>query len=168
MQTTSRESRDIDVNQPQVAEFRADLNRRVVAGRAEEIHRALIAEFRATGGKLAGMFAGAPLLLLTTTGAKSGEPRTAPVLFTRAGDRYVVLASKAGAPTNPGWYHNLLAQPRAVIELGDEPFEVVSSVAVGEERDRLFASHAEQLPIYAGYQQQTTRRIPVVILERLS
>lgn len=151
-----------------VAEFRESVNQLVVAGGAEEINHALIVEFRATAGNIGGMFAGAPVLLLTTTGAKSGEPRTTPLLHTRDGDRYVLLASKAGAPTNPAWYHNLLANPRATVELGNETFTAVSAVVEGEERDRLFANQAAQLPMFAGYQQQTSRRIPVVVLKRLS
>ncbi len=150
-----------------VEAYRADLNQRVVDGGADEANRAIIAEFRATGGKVGGVFTGTPLLLLTTTGAKSGEPRTTPVCYTRDGERYVVLASKAGAPTNPAWYHNLLAHPRATVELGGETFAVSSSVVNGEERDRLFAAQAALLPFFAEYQQKTSRRIPVVVLEPL-
>ena len=168
MQRASSDTRVIDFDEPGLAQFVADLSGLVVADRAGEVHQDLITEFRATGGRVGGMFAGAPLMLLTTTGARSGKPHTIPVLHTRDGDRYVVLASKAGAPTNPSWYHNLLAHPRAVVELGDATFAVRSSVAEGEERERLFATQAAQLPIYAEYQQRTTRRIPVVVLERLS
>jgi deazaflavin-dependent oxidoreductase (nitroreductase family) len=93
------------------------------------------------------------------------------VAFRAALNRLVVAdgadhASKAGAPTNPSWYHNLLADPRAVVEVGDETFEVTVAVATGEERDRLFAAHAAQLPIYAEYQHQTSRQIPAVVLHR--
>jgi len=158
----------MDFNAPHIAEFRANLNRLVVADGAGDVNRSLIVDFRATRGKVTGIFAGAPLLLLTTTGAKSGKPRTTPVLYTRDGDRYVILASKAGAPTNPNWYDNLRANPRVTVELGSETFEAVSSVAQGDEHDRLFANQAAQLPIYAEYQQHTTRRIPVVVLERVS
>jgi len=162
------ENREVDFNEPRIAEFRANLNRRVVANDAGDVNQLIIDEFRATSGKVTGMFAGAPLLLLTTAGAKSREQRTAVVLHSRDGDRYVLIASKAGAPTNPSWYYNLLANPRAIVELGDETFEVVSSVAEGDERDRLYANQAAQLPIYAEYRQKTTRRIPVVVLKRLS
>lgn len=155
-------------NEAAVEAFRVDLNRRVVDGGADEANRAVIAEFRATGGNVGGIFAGTPLMLLTTTGAKSRAPRTTPVCYTRDGERYVLLASKAGAPTNPAWYHNLLAHPRATVELGGETFEAVSSIATGEERDRLFAAQAALLPFFAEYQQKTRRRIPVVVLERLS
>ena len=150
----------------QIEAFRADLNQQVVDGGADEANRAIIAEFRATRGNVGGVFAGTPLLLLTTTGAKSGAPRTTPVCYTRDGDRYVVLASRAGAPTNPAWYHNLLAHPRATVELGGECFAAASSVVTGEERERLFAAQAALLPFFAEYQQRTSRRIPVVVLER--
>ncbi len=167
MQHTSTEDPTARVNQADVAEFREKLNRRVVADAAGDVNRALIAEFRATGGKVGGVFAGSPLLLLTTTGAKTGKPVTVPVLHTRDGDRYVIIASKAGAPVNPLWYENLLAHPRATVEIGNETFEVISTVAQSQERDRLFAHQAAQLPIYAEYQQKTSRRIPVVVLDRL-
>jgi len=157
----------VDFNQADVAAFRASLNQQVVADDADAINEALIAEFRATGGKVSGMFAGTPLLLVTTTGAKSGKPRTVPVLYTRDAHRYVILASKAGAPMNPSWYHNLVAHPRAIVELRDETFEAMSAASQGEERDRLYARQAEQLPMYAEYQERTSRRIPVVVLERL-
>lgn len=168
MKSMSSDAQTADFNQPRVAEFRASLNQRVVDGAARDVNQSLIEEFRASGGKVGGVFAGAPLLLLTTTGAKSGKLRTTPLLHTRSGDRYVLLASKAGAPTNPAWYHNLLAHPRATVEIGGETFEAVSSVVEDEERDRLFADQAAALPMFAGYQQQTTRRIPVVLLQRLS
>ncbi|MGI8552300.1 MAG: nitroreductase family deazaflavin-dependent oxidoreductase [Dehalococcoidia bacterium] len=164
----SSETQMVDFDEPRIAEFRANLNQLVVAGAAGKIHQSLIAEFRASGGKVSGMFTGAPLLLLTTTSAKSGAPSTIPVLHTWDGDRYVVIASKAGASTNPSWYRNLQANPRAIVEIGNGTFEAVSSIADGEERDRLYANQAAQFPIYAEYQQKTSRRIPVVILERLA
>ncbi len=129
----------------------------------------LVREFRANGGHVnSGPFIGAPLLLLTTVGAKSGERRTTPLVHTRDGDRYVVLASKGGAPTNPAWYHNLLATPRATVEVGPEKFEATSAVAEGEERDRLFDAQAALMPNFAEYQRNTSRRIPVIVLERTS
>jgi deazaflavin-dependent oxidoreductase (nitroreductase family) len=166
MQTTRSHNRVVDLYDAEVVAFRESLNRHVVADTADAVHQDLIAEFRASGGRVGGVFAGSPLLLLTTTGRKSGRRHTIPVLYTRHGDSYVVLASKAGAPTNPDWYHNLLAGPRAMVELGDETFEVGAVVATGDERDRLFARHAAQLPIYAEYQYQTTRAIRVVVLQR--
>ncbi|HLI51703.1 MAG TPA: nitroreductase family deazaflavin-dependent oxidoreductase [Thermomicrobiaceae bacterium] len=127
----------------------------------------IIEEFRANHGKLGGDWAGVPLLLLTSTGAKTGKPRTTPVDYTRDGDRLVIIASKGGAPTNPDWYHNLLANPVATVELGDETFKVRATPAQGEERERLFDQHAAQLPVFAGYRTKTTRQIPVPILERV-
>src|ERR1700684_1143228 len=100
-------------------------------------NRQIIEEFRAHGGKVGGPFEGAPMLLLTTTGAKSGQARTAPLVYLPDGDRYVVFASKAGAPTNPDWYHNLVANPNVRIEVGTSTIEVVASEAIGAERDRL-------------------------------
>jgi deazaflavin-dependent oxidoreductase (nitroreductase family) len=127
----------------------------------------LIEEFRANGGKVGGMFAGAPLLLLTTTGAKSGQARVAPLVYTTDGDRLVVIASKGGAPTNPDWYHNLIANPEATVELGNETFPARASVMEGAERDRLFEKQAKQMPNFAEYQRSTQRRIPVVVLNRV-
>jgi deazaflavin-dependent oxidoreductase (nitroreductase family) len=133
---------------------------------ANDFNRNLIAEFRAHDGKVGGMFANAPLMLLTTTGAKTGKERTAPVVYTTDADRLVVIASKGGAPTHPDWYHNLVANPTATVELPGERFEVRARVAEGEEHDRLYAAQAALMPNFAEYQQNTTRKIPVVILER--
>ncbi len=133
-----------------------------------DFNRDVIEEFRANGGKVSGPFAGAPLLLLTTTGAKSGQTRTNPVVYTKDGDRLVIIASKGGAPKSPDWYHNLVANPTVTIELPGEKFEANASVAEGEERDRLYAAQAEVMPNFNDYQQKTSRRIPVVLLERAS
>jgi deazaflavin-dependent oxidoreductase (nitroreductase family) len=130
-------------------------------------NRAVIDEFRANGGKVGGQFAGAPLLILTTTGAKSGKQRTHPLVYLPDGDRLIVFASKGGAPTSPDWYHNLVANPTATVELGNETFDVKATVLTGEERDRIFAKQAEQMPGFAEYQAKTTRTIPVVVLERI-
>ncbi|MEO8956348.1 MAG: nitroreductase family deazaflavin-dependent oxidoreductase [Ktedonobacteraceae bacterium] len=126
----------------------------------------IIEEFRTNGGKVGGPFEGAPLLLLTTTGAKSGQRRTAPVMYLSDGDRMIIFASKAGAPTNPDWYHNLMAHPDATVEVGTETFAVKATVISGEERDRLYAQQAKLYPGFADYQKKTTRQIPVVALER--
>lgn len=127
----------------------------------------IIEQFRANQGKiLRGPFAGRTLLLLTTTGARSGRALTKPLGFTRDGARYVVIASKGGAPTHPAWYHNLVANPRVTIEVGDERFEARASVAQGAERERLYAQQAAQIPVFARYQQMTTREIPVVVFDR--
>ena len=131
-----------------------------------DFNRQVIEEFRANGGKVGGPFAGSPMLLLTTTGAKSGQPRTTPLVYTTDGDRIVVIASKGGAPTNPDWYRNLVANPVATVERGDEKFPVRAVVTEGEERQRLFDQQAALMPGFADYQKKTTRQIPVVLLER--
>ncbi len=127
----------------------------------------LIAEYRANGGRVTGQFAGAPLLLLTTTGAKSGRARTMPLVYSRDGDHLVVIASKGGAPTNPDWYHNLVANPEVTVELGAETFRARASVPGEPERTRLYDQQATLMPGFAEYQKKTTRQIPVVVLERL-
>jgi deazaflavin-dependent oxidoreductase (nitroreductase family) len=124
----------------------------------------IIEEFRANGGRVGGMFEGMPLLLLHHTGAKSGKSRVNPVAYQSDGGRYVVFASKAGAPTNPDWYHNLKAQPNVSIEIGTDTLDVVASEATGEERKRLFRTQAERVPQFAEYEKQTDRVIPVIVL----
>ena len=133
----------------------------------QDFNQSIIAEFRANSGKVGGPFEGAPLLLLTTTGAKSGRQHTTPVMYNTDGDRLLVFASKAGAPTNPAWYHNLVAHPKVTVEVGTESFDANAVVVAGEERDRLYARHAAQFPGFAEYQEKTTRVIPVVALERV-
>jgi deazaflavin-dependent oxidoreductase (nitroreductase family) len=131
--------------------------------------RALITDFRANGGQVtSGPFAGRPVLLLTTTGAQSGQPRLAPVVYSRDGDRYVIVASKGGSPTHPAWYHNLVANPVVTVEVGGETFEATARVTEGTERDQLFAQRAATNPNFAEYQKKTTRVIPVVVLERVA
>src|ERR1700730_1447149 len=116
----------------------------------------LITEFRANGGEIkSGMFAGAPILLLSTKGAKSGETRTMPLAYSKDGDNYVVIASKGGAPTNPGWFHNLVANPTVQVEVGPEAFEAQAVVPDGAERDRLFDAQAALMPNFAEYQRNT-------------
>lgn len=151
------------------AEFLDLYNRRIVADGAADMNQPIIADFRASGGPT-GVFSGAPILLLTTTGAKSGQPRTAPVVYTRDGDRYVVVASRAGAPVNPAWFHNVLVHRRVTIELGIETFDAVCSLPDGQERDRLFARYFADLPdalreLMSAYQLQTTRQFPVVVIK---
>jgi deazaflavin-dependent oxidoreductase (nitroreductase family) len=128
----------------------------------------LIAEFRANAGKVGGMFEGSPMMLLTTTGAKSGQPRVAPLVYTTDNGRYVIIASKGGAPTNPDWFHNLRAHPEVTVEIGTESFKVRASVPEGAERQRLFDQQAALMPGFAEYQKNTTRQIPVVVLERMA
>ncbi|MEA2640330.1 MAG: hypothetical protein QOF51_1724 [Chloroflexota bacterium] len=131
-----------------------------------DFNRKNIEEFRANGGKLSGSFQGAPVLLLTTTGAKSGRPFTTPLMYLPDGDRLAVFASKGGAPTHPDWYHNLVKNPRVTVEAGPETFDANATVASPEERDALYARQAEAYPQFAEYEQKTSRKIPVVILER--
>ena len=126
----------------------------------------VIEEFRANAGMVGGPFEGAPLLLLITTGAKTGLERTSPVMYLPDGDRYVVFASKGGAPTNPDWYHNLVANPEATVEVGTERLQVTAAIADGAEREALFARQAEAYPQFAEYAKQTDRLIPVVALVR--
>lgn len=130
-------------------------------------NRSLVEEYRANGGKVSGMFADMPMLLLTTTGAKSGQQRTTPVVYTTDKGRLVIIASKAGGPTHPDWYHNLLANPDVTVELGREKFSARASIPSDEERQRLFDQVAAQMPNFAEYQRNTTRQIPVVVLERV-
>jgi deazaflavin-dependent oxidoreductase (nitroreductase family) len=130
--------------------------------------RALIDDLRAHGGEVTeGFHTGRTVLLLTTTGAKTGEPRIAPLVYTRDGDRYVVVASKGGAPAHPAWYVNLVADPVVTVEVGISTFAARAVVTEGAERDRLFAAHAVEFPYFVGYQKKTSRVIPVVVLERI-
>lgn len=131
-----------------------------------DFNRKVIEEFRANAGKVAGPFEGAAMILITTTGAKSGQERIAPLVYQADGDRIVIFASKAGAPTSPDWYYNLVANPGAIAEIGTEKFPVTARVAEGEERDRLWNRQKELSPGFAAYEAKTTRTIPVVVLER--
>ena len=128
-------------------------------------HR-LIEEFRTHEGKVGGMWEGTPLLLLTTTGAKSGERRTTPMAYLPDGDRLFVWAANGGSPTNPDWYHNLLAHPHVTVEVGTETFDAIAVVTAGAERDRLWARGVAVYPILAEHQAKTTRQIPVIALSR--
>ena len=131
----------------------------------QAFNKDVIEQFRAHGGHVPGRKY--PVILLTTTGAKSGQPRTTPLNFSLDGDRIVVIASKAASPTHPDLYNNLVANPEATIEIGTETFPVRATIAVGEERERLFNAQAALMPFFAEYQQQTTRQIPVIIFERI-
>jgi deazaflavin-dependent oxidoreductase (nitroreductase family) len=133
-----------------------------------DFNQQVIKEFRANQGKVGGQLANMPVLLLTTTGAKSGRVITKPLVYTTDGDRIVVLASFAGGPKNPGWYHNLVANPEATVEVGSERFRVRATVTSGEERQRLFDNQAKQMPIFTEYQQKTSRQIPVIVLTRIA
>jgi deazaflavin-dependent oxidoreductase (nitroreductase family) len=126
----------------------------------------VIAEFRANAGKVGGMFAGAPLLLLHTTGAKSGQERVNPLMYLPDGDRMAIFASKGGAPAHPHWYLNLKANPSVTIEVGEETFAATATEVTGEERDALYARQAAAYPQFAEYQKDNPRLIPVLVLER--
>jgi deazaflavin-dependent oxidoreductase (nitroreductase family) len=138
----------------------------------QDVNRDVIEQFRGNNGVItSGMFKGARLLLLTTTGARSGKTRINPLAFTRGDDRYVVIASKGGAPTHPDWYHNVVAHPDVTVEVatrsGTEQFAARARVAQGDERQRLFDAQAAIMPGFAEYQRKTARQIPVVVLERV-
>jgi len=127
-------------------------------------NRAVIEEFRANEGKVGGAFEGRTILLLTHTGAKTGTVRVNPVAYQRRGDSYAVFASAAGAPTNPDWYHNLVANPDVQIEVGEETLAVHAVELKGEERDTQYAEQARRYPGFADYERKTTRVIPVIAL----
>jgi deazaflavin-dependent oxidoreductase (nitroreductase family) len=129
-----------------------------------DYNRQVIESFRASNGNLENR----PLLLLTTTGARSGKLRVNPLAYSRDGDRYVVFASKGGAPTNPDWYYNVVAHPEVTVEVAGSQFRARASVAHGEEHERMFNSHTTAMPNFAEYQAKTSRKIPVIILEPLS
>ncbi len=133
-----------------------------------EFNRNLIGEFRANDGKVTGVFAGAPVLLLTTTGARSGRKHTTPLVYQQDGDRIVVFGSKGGAPTHPAWYHNLVANPVVTVELPGETFEAKAATVEGPERERIWSAQKEIMPGFAEYEAKTDRQIPVVVLERVS
>jgi deazaflavin-dependent oxidoreductase (nitroreductase family) len=133
-----------------------------------EFNRTLVAEFRANGGKVSGMFAAAPLVLITHRGAKSGKEYTSPLACTRDGDAVVIIASKGGAPTNPDWFHNVVANPEVTVELPGETYRATARVAKGDERARLFRAQADLLPNFDEYAAKTNREIPVVVLERVT
>jgi deazaflavin-dependent oxidoreductase (nitroreductase family) len=124
----------------------------------------IIDEFHANQGRVSGMFEGMPLLLLHHTGAKSGSSRINPLAYQSDDGRYVIFASKAGAPTNPDWYHNLKAHPNVRIEVGTDTIDVLAGEATGAERERLFRTQVERVPQFAEYEKQTERVIPVIVL----
>ena len=130
-------------------------------------NQAIIAEFRANGGKVGGNFAGSTLLILHTTGAKSGKEHVNPVVYFEDGGRLVIIASKAGAPTNPDWYHNLRANPLVTVEVGTEQYRAQAEIAAEPERTRLFAKMVSLSPGFAEYERKTSRVIPVVTLTRV-
>ena len=128
----------------------------------------VIAEFRANKGQVGGYFEGANMLILHTTGAKSGKERVNPLVYAKDGDRMIVAASKGGAPTNPDWYYNLLANPNATVEVGTDQFPVRATLVTEEpERSRLYAKMVAHRSGFAEYEDKTTRKIPAVLLEKI-
>lgn len=134
---------------------------------ANDFNARIIEEFRANGGKVGGQFEGATMLILHTTGAKSGQERVNPLVYLDGGERIYVFASKGGAPTNPDWYHNLVANPDVTVEKGTETFSARAVPVEGEERDRIFREQAQRFPGFADYERKAAGRvIPVVELQR--
>lgn len=131
-------------------------------------NKEIVEEFRGNKGIVGGRFEGKPVLLMTTTGAKSGQHRINPAMYLGEGERIMVFATKGGAPTNPDWYHNLVANPLVTVEVGEETFEATAAILAGEERDRVYARQAELYPQFKEYEEKTTRTIPVVELTRQS
>jgi deazaflavin-dependent oxidoreductase (nitroreductase family) len=142
-----------------------------------EFNKKVIDEFCSNGGKLSSEFAarmgvekllgGAPMIIVTHTGAKTGTTYTSPLVYSRDGDRFVIIASKGGAPENPSWYHNLVAHPEVTVEIGSEKFKAKAREVKGEERDRLYKAQAKMMPQFDEYQTKTSRKIPVLVLERV-
>ena len=130
-----------------------------------EFNRGVISEFRENDGVVGGPFAGAPMILVNHRGAKSGKAYTSPLVYTRDGDNYVIIASKGGAPEDPQWFHNLVANPDITVEVGTETVPVRARVAEGDERDRLYQAQADAMPNFAEYAKATDRVIPVVVRE---
>lgn len=131
-----------------------------------DYNQRLIEEFRVDRSNNGGAFNGRPLLLLTTTGARSGQRRTTPMMCVPDGDRLLVIASNVGAPSHPAWYHNLVAHPQVTVEVGKETYDAIASVTEGAERQQLWTQIVEQYPFFADHQTKTTRQIPVILLER--
>jgi deazaflavin-dependent oxidoreductase (nitroreductase family) len=129
-----------------------------------DFNEQVITEFRDNDGKVGGMFEGKSMILVHHVGARSGEARIAPLVYLQDGDRFVVFASKGGAPENPGWYHNLKAHPETDIEVGGNTYPVVAEEVTGDERERLYAAQVAVEPQFGDYQNKTERRIPVIAL----
>jgi len=132
----------------------------------QDFNRNLINDLRTNGKPTSGPFLGRHVLILTTKGAQSGEVRENPLVYTRDGDHYVIVASKGGAPTHPAWYHNLVQHPEVTIEVGKDKFKARAHVAQGDEHERLYTHHADINPTFHDYRKRTTRKIPVIVLER--
>ncbi len=134
-----------------------------------DFNQKVIDEFRANDGVCGGPFEGAPMILITMTGAKSGRELCSPLVYSTDGDDVVIIASKAGAPTNPNWYHNLVANPNVTVEIGTDKYEATANLVEGDERKRLFDAQAAQMPQFAEYEKSAAehgREIPVFRLVR--
>jgi deazaflavin-dependent oxidoreductase (nitroreductase family) len=141
---------------------------RLMSSTFNDFNRNLINHLRENKGKApAGPFEGRDLVILTTKGAKSGEVHESPVVFSRDGNKYVIIASKGGAPTNPSWYHNLKAHPEITVEIGGEKFKARATEAGDSDYERLYQNHAAKMPAFNEYRTRTTRHIPVMVLERV-
>jgi deazaflavin-dependent oxidoreductase (nitroreductase family) len=134
----------------------------------EDFNKGIIDEFRANAGKVSGGFDGAPMILVHHRGAKTGTARVNPLVYQPAGDAYAIFASKAGAPTNPDWYHNLLAHPDTEVEVGTDTVPVTAREVHGPQKDEIWARQKAVMPGFAEYEEKTKgiREIPVIILER--
>jgi deazaflavin-dependent oxidoreductase (nitroreductase family) len=132
----------------------------------DDFNTKVIHEFRANAGVVGGYFEGKPMVLVTHTGAKSGVERTTPLVCSTDGDRVVIIASMGGAPTNPAWYHNMVANPTVTVELGTDSYTATAVEVTGDERQRLFDQQTAIMPQFADYAAKTTRTIPVLVLER--
>jgi deazaflavin-dependent oxidoreductase (nitroreductase family) len=130
----------------------------------KDFNAQVIDEFRANGGKAGGMFEGMPLVLVHNVGAKSGKEYVTPLVYLADGDDVVIFGSKGGAPENPGWYHNLKAEPNVSIEVGDQKFDVLATEVTGDERDRLYSAQEAAQPQFTEYAEKTDRKIPVIVL----
>ena len=139
----------------------------VVVADRNDFNQKIIEEFRANAGKVGAPFEGATLLLLHTTGAKTGRTRVNPVAYQAVSDGFAVFGSKGGAPTSPDWYYNLLANPNTTVEVGTDTLPVRARFANGAERDRIWEKQKQLMPGFADYEANTTRQIPVIILERV-
>jgi deazaflavin-dependent oxidoreductase (nitroreductase family) len=147
----------------------AEVDRLIADARAmDKLNQSVVAEFRANGGKVGGELEGMPILLLTMTGAKTGRTLIRPLCYSRDGDRLVIIASFGGAPHNPPWYYNLLANPVVTVEVGVEKFKARAAETSGAERQRLFDAQARLMPFFDGYRKKTRRQIPVLALIRIN
>ena len=133
----------------------------------QDFNRNLIKDLRANGKATSGPFVGRDVLILTTRGAKSGEVRETPLVYSRDGDHMVIIASKGGSPTHPSWYHNLVKHPEVTLEVNKDKFKARAHIADGDEYERLYNQHADINPTFHDYRKKTSRKIPVVVLERI-